>query len=140
MESKAVRNVSPPPRPITITVASLLYFISGILSLIGSVIIIFSTIIGGVLMIDRVIILAGATSIIVGLLFLITSTLHIAAGKLLWRCLKKGGKLGVALSILGITISIPLSIILKSITNIVTGTLFNVILLVLIVAGWRKLR
>jgi len=91
-------------------------------------------------MIDRVIILAGATSIIVGLLFLITSTLHIAAGKLLWRCLKKGGKLGVALSILGITISIPLSIILKSITNIVTGTLFNVILLVLMVVGWRKLR
>jgi hypothetical protein len=107
IEGKAVRNVSPPSRPITITVASLLCFISGILGLIGSVIIIFSTIVGGVLMIDRVITLAGATSAIVGLFFLIISILHIAAGKLLWRCLKKGGKLGVALSILGITISIP---------------------------------
>jgi len=34
----------------------------------------------------------------------------------------------------------PLSIILKSITTIVTGTLTDVILVVLIVVGWKKLR
>lgn len=139
IEGKAVRNTSP-PRPITITLASLLCLILGILGLIGSVIIIFSTILGGVLMIDKVIALTGVIVAIIGLLSLITSILHIIAGRLLWGCLKKGGKLGIVLSTLGIIISIPLSITLRSITTIFTGALIDAILIVLIVAGWRVLR
>jgi hypothetical protein len=140
-----IPSVAPPPRerPTSITVASILFYIFGILSIVGSLIAIgvgaVGAAFGGMPIFGPAISLAGAIILILGLVSLIISVLCIVAGYWLWRGLRKGGVLGIIICILDIIMSIPFSAIPVFGAIGIVSILIDIVLVILIAIGWSGL-
>ncbi len=71
--------------------------------------------------------------IAIGVVLLIFGVLCLLSCNRLWKCRRSGGILGIALGVLGIVISVPLSI------GSAIGIIPSIALIVLILMGWRSL-
>ena len=125
-------------RPASITIASILFYIFGILGIIGSL-----AILGGGAVIYSVPYmgwLAGGVLVAIGIIGFILYLLYLLAGYWLWHSQRKGGIVGIIASVLDILTSIPM--ILIPAFAVLTGisVLLDIILIVLIAFGWSSLK
>jgi hypothetical protein len=96
---------------------------------------------GGIPLIGGFAALASAVVIGASFLFLIVSAMYVLAGNWLWKSLKKGGVLGIILSIIGIIISIvTLPIPVIGGPSSIIGIIIDILMLILLAVGWRELR
>jgi len=125
-------------RPASITIASILFYIFGILGIIGSL-----AILGGgsiIFSVPYVGWLAGDVLVAIGIIGFIIYLLYLLAGYWLWHSQRKGGIVGIIVSVLDILISIPM--ILIHAFTVLTGisVLIDIVLIVLIAVGWSSLK
>ena len=125
-------------RPASITIASILFYIFGILGIIGSL-----AILGGgsvIYSVPYVGWLAGGVLVAIGIIGFILYLLYLLAGYWLWHSQRKGGIVGIIVSVLDILISIPM--ILIHAFTVLTGisVLIDIVLIVLIAVGWSSLK
>ena len=125
-------------RPASITIASILFYIFGILGIIGSL-----AILGGgsiIFSVPYVGWLASDVLVAIGIIGFIIYLLYLLAGYWLWHSQRKGGIVGIIVSVLDILISIPM--ILIHAFTVLTGisVLIDIVLIVLIAVGWSSLK
>ena len=124
-------------RSATITVAAILFFIIGIIDVVGSLL----TIAGGGL-VSSIPILGFFSGVLIflGFIILIFGVLEIVAGHWLWHSLRKGGTLGIILAILGVLASTILILFVPPMASIeAIDVIINVVLIILIAVGWNTL-
>jgi len=130
----ASRIQSERERSATITVAAILFFIIGIIDVIGSLLIIAG---GGLISSIPIFGFFSGAVLFLGFILLIFGALEIAAGNWLWQSLRKGGTLGIIIAVLGMLISIPLLLAIPAIVAI--DIIIDILLVILIAAGWNTL-
>jgi len=125
-------------RPASITVASILFYIFGILGIIGSLILLGGgSILYGVPYVGW---LTGGVFIAFGIIGLIISILDILAGYWLWHSLRKGGIIGIIVCVLSIIVSIPELLIPSMAALTGVSILIDIVLIILIGIGWKSLK
>jgi len=137
-----VRPTAPEARPLSITLAAILYYIFGALGILGGL---------GVMAIGGLVgvsggwipfiggligVIAGA-GIFLGFIILVVGALDVVAGSWLMKSLRKGGILGITLSIIDIVFSAATIFILPF---AIIGILIDIVLVILIAVGWNTLR
>lgn len=123
-------------RSTSITVAAILFFIFGILEVVGSLPVMTA---GGFVSYLPFFGFLGGLLALLGFIVMIVGILDIVAGYWLWGSLRKGGVLGIILAILGILTSIPFLLIPGWFALSVITLIINIVLIILIAVGWDTL-
>ncbi len=121
-------------RPTSIIVAAILFYILGALGIIWSVGIMASGSVASLLIGAQLV-----SPLIIGLIGLVLSMLYLIAGYWLWNGLREGGILGVVLSVISVSFSIPLlaAPFLAAVTAVLM--VVGVVLIMLIAMSWNYL-
>ncbi len=139
-------------RPASITVAAILFFIFGALGIISGLV--FSAFAGSAASFTSVPFIGPLTGVtaagilLIGLVILVFGILYLVAGNWLWDGLRRGGILGIALSIISILVSLPLLFVLGPLALFLgplvalagLSIVIDILLIVLITVGWSSLR
>jgi len=120
---------SKPGRHIAITIAAILFIISGIFSIIGAIALLILVGVAGIAVPGMGLLLGGMVAIL-GLV-LVVGILDFLAGYWLWKNLKKGGILGLILA--------GLAVITSAASGNMIGLLLDLFIIVLIAVGWKNL-
>ena len=124
-------------RSASITIAAILFFIIGILDVIGSLLMIAG---GGSVSSIPIFGFFSGVLMFLGFIILIFGVLEIVAGHWLWHSLRKGGTLGIILAVLGVLASTILILLVPPIASIeAIDIIINVVLIILIAVGWNTL-
>ena len=129
------RSEEESPRSGAIAVAATLFFIIGIIDVIGSLLMITA---GGLISSIPIFGLFSAIPLALGFILIMIGIFNIVAGYWLWHSLRKGGVLGMILAILGILVSTALLFVFGPVAAV--DIIIYIVLVILIAAGWSTLR
>lgn len=133
-----------PQRGAVVSAASVLFFIYGALGIIGSIFLLVASVaqssISGLPLIGALANIAAWILATFGAILLAPSVLALAAGYLLWKSKRSGAILGiviaaVAMAVLAVMLWYPVLYVVG-----IVGMAVSIILIVLVGAGWRRLR
>ena len=141
------RRIAKPERATVITVASVLFYVFGALGIVGSILLMevgerLSSMLARLPPESRALLemtgFSPSLLFYLGLASAVLSALYIVAGRYLWLSLKRGGVLGIAVCVVSMALSIPLTPL--GVASTLIGIIIDVALIALIAVGWNTLK